>query len=428
MKLGDRSVCGESRLNSDGRVDPALTPLVVERLVDDRRSASPRLARTLVAGLLAPPVRAVTVLAHGRAQPVSFDPRTRTRTFLAVLPGLVRRADLRLSFRLAHGRQDVDFGSGRTGRFGGDEPLVVGSQRTAISIKDPRVRFPLALVVYRIHSDGAKGSETEPCAEPGEVIDGQPGAYNPTWGDFLYAPTLVELPELTRMFAPTTNPAPSISSCLTGIDDFTGGPVGGLGVRRLGPGLVLVHGFVAPGVRRLKVLPPHGGAFETEIDAASRAFLALVPSRGGRGERARLLAIGWSSHRRATAVALGDQEKPTSFQYRLRNRRRTIHVVWTGGFEPFVGADVSGSHRRLTIRVLQLFPPDFAPDGTTYGSPDIGISKCADIQLRAPLPQHAVIVDGATGHPASSTPAQPSPRGVRCTRVRPGQRVEVRAR
>src|SRR5581483_11734983 len=129
----------------------------------------------------------------------------------------------------------------------------------------------------------------------------------------------------------------------------------------------------------------------------SGAFLVVVRSTGGVGDQVRLTAIGGHPKTRAQAVALGDQRMPQRFRYQLRDHWRTVYVAWDGGGLPFAGADVVRSGHRAWVSVLDLFPPDFAPDGTLYAIAGIGIYSCANIHLYASLSADATIVDVVTG-------------------------------
>lgn len=422
MRFRDRSVCGSTALDRSQPVDPETAPLLVERLLRRSGTGSLVFAHTIVAGILPAGIRGVALDAAGRRVPVRFS--AATRAFLAVLPGSVRRRDLRLVFLRSRGRQVVDFGSGRTGA-GGVSPVLRGSVETPIVIDAAGPATPLALVVYRVREATVQGSQTEPCAEPGRMIAGEPGDYNPRWADFLDAPTLVGLVAFSDNWVPSGPTASSISSCLNGVDDFADGPVGGLGVRRIDARLVAVHGFLAPGVTGLQVIERSGRRSDAVVDPASRAFLVVVRSTGDVGDHVRLTAIGGHPKTRAQAVALGDQRLPQRFRYQLRDHRRTIYVAWDGGGLPFAGADVARSGDRFRISVLDLFPPDFAPDGAPYGIAGIGTYSCANIRLYAPLPSDATIVDASTRRRIGPSKLLPGPRQFRCPNVRPGQHVDI---
>jgi hypothetical protein len=381
MRIRDRSVCGSTVLRANQPVDPEIAPILVERLLHRSGAGALAFAPTIVAGILPTGIRGVVLDAAGRRVPVAVSGDT--RAFLAVLLGSVRRRDLKLAFLRSSGRQVVDFGSGRTGA-GGVSPIVKGSLQTPIVINDAGVTPPPALVIYRVREATVHGSQTEPCAEPARLIAGEPGDYNAGWADFLDAPTLVGLPEFNDSWVPSGPTASSIDSCLNGIDDSGDGPVGGLGVQRITARLVAVHGFLAPRVTGLQVIARSGQRSDAVIDPASRAFLVVVSSTGDVGDQLRLTAIGGHPKTRAQTVALGDQRLPQPFRYQLRDRRRTIYVSWDGGGQPFAGADVAQSGDHFRVSVLDLFPPDFAPDGTPYG-----IAVDRDVFLRQRRPRRA---------------------------------------
>jgi hypothetical protein len=422
MRFRDRSVCGATAFGRGQPVDPQLAPLLVERLLSRSGTASVVFAHTIVAGIVPAGIRGVALDAAGRRVPVAFS--AASRTFLAVLPGSVRRLDLRLVFLRARGRQVVDFGTGTTGA-GGVSPMVRGSLTTPIVLNATGLTTPLALVVYRVRESTVHGPLIEPCAEPGRVIAGEPGDYNASWADFLDAPTLVGLSEFNDGWAPSGPTASEASSCLNGFDDYSGGPVGGLGVQRLDASLVGVYGFLAPGITGLQVTARSGQQSDAVIDPSSRAFLVVVRSTGSVGDHVRLTAIGGHPKKRAETVALGEQRVPQPFRYQLRDRRRTIYVAWDGGGLPFAGAEVVRAGDRVRVSVLDLYPPDFAPDGTGYGIAGIGTYSCANIRLYAPLPAGAAIVDASNGRRIGPSKLLPGPHQFRCPNVRPGQRVDI---
>jgi hypothetical protein len=375
-----------------------------------------------VAGILPATVRGVELSARGRRVRVTISHDS--RAFLAILAGSVRRQDLALTFERATARQTVDFGTGATGA-GGDSRMVGGSMTTPIVIRDARAPAPLALVTYRIREATVHGSLTEPCAEPTELIGGEPGVYDSTWGDFLDAPTLVALPQFNDGWRPSGETASSIGSCLNGIGDFSDGPVGGLGVQRINSQIVVVHGFLAPRVTGVQIVVRSGPHIQAVTDSVSRAFLAIVPSTGHVGDQLRMTATGGHPKKPTETVALGDQRLPQPFQYQLRNRRRTIYVAWDGGGQPFAGAEVRQNGDRFVVAVLDLFPPEFAPDGTPYGVGGVGTYSCANIHLRSPLPRHARIIDASTRRRVGPSKLLPGPRRFRCPNVKPGEHVDI---
>jgi hypothetical protein len=139
----------------------------------------------------------------------------------------------------------------------------------------------------------------------------------------------------------------------------------------------------------------------------------------------RLVAIGGNPRKHSQTIKLGEQRTPQAFRYRLEQHRRTIFVEWTDSGEPFTGAELSRSRNRFKLSVLDLFPPDFAPDGTPYAIPAIAVYRCARIHLSTPLPPEATIIDAATGRRVSASRPAPTPHGIRCPHVRPRQHVNI---
>lgn len=75
--------------------------------------------------------------------------------------------------------------------------------------------------------------------------------------------------------------------------------------------------------------------------------------------------------------------------------------------------------------MLELYPPDFAPDGTPNGVAAIGIVKCANVKLSRRLLSGTSVIDGATGRPARRANLPLRPAGA-CPTVRPGQRLRAK--
>jgi hypothetical protein len=86
---------------------------------------------------------------------------------------------------------------------------------------------------------------------------------------------------------------------------------------------------------------------------------------------------------------------------------------------------VTRSGDRIRVSVLDLFPPDFAPDGIPYAIAGIGTYSCANVHLDAPLPPNATIVDASSGRRIGPSKLLPGPRQFRCPDVRPGQHVDI---
>jgi hypothetical protein len=143
-------------------------------------------------------------------------------------------------------------------------------------------------------------------------------------------------------------------------------------------------------------MPVPGQRSDAIVDPVSRAFLVVVRSTGGVGDQVRLSAIG------------RHPKKPAQ-----------------GGGLPFTGADVARSGDRIRVSVLDLYPPDFTPDGIPYAIAGVGTYSCANIRLYAPLPADATIVDASTGRPIGPSKLLPGPRQFSCPNVRPGQRVDI---
>jgi hypothetical protein len=411
LRVGERSACAVPGDLADfgGEFFPQ-PPLLIERLVDDPTAREPVLARTLVAGVAPAVAREVELTALGVRQVPAIE--SRTRTYVAVLDGRVRRRDLVLRMRGDGRTQTLDFGTG-----GG---FVPGSERHALTLPDPRGGRPLTLTTYEQEVRTVDGPRRMPCSEPGRLVAGEAGPYEPSWGSFLDAPTLVQLPMLEDAWPPVAHPAFTIGSCLYAAEP----PLrvtGALGVKRMARGQVVVHGFMGPEVERLEVLAPDGSRAEVAVAAEEpRAFLAAVRSRGVREERIRVIAALRDGRRRRGALFTGRHAVPDAWErYETRGRGRLLRVRWIGGFEPFAHLELRERRRRVTVTVHELFPPDFAPAGASYVSADIGIAKCVEVRLGRPLGKRPVI----DGHARERRRAE---RGgswpKRCRRVTPRRR------
>jgi hypothetical protein len=106
-----------------------------------------------------------------------------------------------------------------------------------------------------------------------------------------------------------------------------------------------------------------------------------------------------------------------------------VKIVWYTGPCPLAKIDVEETPQHVIITLWERCPPRFAQDGTRYGVAAIGLTRCVEVPLAAPLGGRAVI-DGRTGAPpdeidpldtsayrarrtsrsAAATPARRSPR------------------
>lgn len=403
LRLGERTVCGSL-------ADLEYFPLVLERLVDDPRGADPRPVRTVIGGLAPRTVERVIVTVRGARWPLAVDD---TRAFLAVLPGDVRRAELALSLEGERGRRVLDFGTGA----GVGGRLEEGSVVTELTVPDPQGGRPLALVSYAWRVKTVRGPRSERCTEPARGVAGEVGPYQPRWGSFLDAPSLVASPWFEDGGAPLAPPATTIGSCTYALDPFVDGPIAAVGVKRFARRLAIVHGILAPEVERLEVVGP-GAARPVPAVAPSGAFLVPVAASGRLGERVRLSAHLRNGRQHTGSVALGPQDRPARWRrWRPLRHGRGLEVRWIGGFERFSGVQVHEGRHQIGVRVLERFPPTFDPAGVPYGSALIAISKCVRFRLKAPLGSRQV-VDAATGRPRPR--AHRSPRAERrCHRARP---------
>jgi hypothetical protein len=127
LRFAERSACGGLGPLEEG------SSVIVERLVDDPTAPDPVLARTIVAGAVQSGVREIELTAAGVRHTPAIE--SRTRTFLAVLDGRVRRSDLVLRTRGTGGTRTLDLG-------GGAGDFVPGSARHALTLPDPAAAAP----------------------------------------------------------------------------------------------------------------------------------------------------------------------------------------------------------------------------------------------------------------------------------------------
>jgi hypothetical protein len=405
LPLGARTVCGSLRYLD-------YSPLVVERLVDDPGAPDPRPVRTVIGGLAPRGLERAILTVRGATRTLAVD---KTRAFLAVLPGDVRRAELALALEGERDRQVLDFGSG-AGDGGRLEP---GSVVTELTTPDPQGGRPLALVSYRWRVNTVRGPQPERCTEPARAVAGEVGPYEPRWGSFLDAPSLVSSPDFEDAWPPLAPPAGTIGSCTYALGPFDEGPIAAIGVKRFARRLAIVHGILAPEVERLEAAGP-GSTRPAPAVAASGAFLVPVASSGRLGERVRLIAHLRDGRRHSGSLALGPRDRAAWWRHwRPLRQGRILEVRWIGGFEPFSGVEVREGRRQVSVRVLERFPPTFNPAGIPYASAAIAISKCVRIRLRAPLGSREV-VDGATRRPRPRA-QRPPPAARRCHRAQPSR-------
>ena len=410
----DRAICG--RTATDEGVE--WTPIAIERLVDDPEAAEPRPARTIVAGVARRDVVEVVLRVRGRRRVIPLHGPT--RTWLAVLDGSVRRADLKLGFRTKQGRpRTIDFATGDVGDAS-DERVVPGTIGRALFAPHRAADgTPLDLVTYRM-------SEAGLCAEAGRVLGDEVGAYHPGWGSFADAPSLMMLDDFEDDWRPS-GPSPEMSEGCT----ESGSAFPGLRVQRLtGDGEVVVHGF-APGAI-VNVRGP-SGALVPVSRGARATFLATVPSTGARGEALTLTRLDADGRLRTRKVWLGPNERPVGgWTYEVEDGGRTLRLDWTaGGGTPFAGVDVRDAGDALAVKALELYRPDFTADGMGIAYSLVGIQRCVNVALDAPLGNRRVLLDDDRGlrTPRRARPVPDLPGfehgGPRCPTVRPGQRVQA---
>ncbi|HET9085687.1 MAG TPA: hypothetical protein VFN41_14920 [Candidatus Limnocylindrales bacterium] len=406
MGVGDRSVCGAVEPYA-----PDLLPVTVERLVDDPAAAEPRVTHTIVAGL-APVPGPVRLRVGATVQRVPVDPTT--RTYLAVLPGTVRRADLTLQVPSEARTHVMDLAGRSIVEFTHGDRYVLGSARRVLTIDDPAGGRRLGLVAYTRKVATTTGPRRQRCVELGRVVGAETGLYESTWGSFLDAPTLVSLPPPEDDWLPVGPPAADIDSCTQVVFDGRKPLLQAFGVQRLDARHVAVHGVLARGAR-IALRTTRDGL---RTDRSTHAFLAIVPSTGRRGERRRVTVTGPRNRRKVATLALGPWEWPKALDTATRRRHgRVLRVRWVAGFEPLAAVSVISGRARVIVKVSELAPPSFAPDGSPIGIAAIAISKCIDIRLPKPVGRRDV-VDAVTHHglPARlkrGRGALPPPRGPR---------------
>ena len=394
LGLRERAICASAR--------PDYFPLVIERLVDNPRGTDPRPVRTIVGGIVPRGVRSVSLTVSGARRAVPVD--ARTRSFLAVLPGTVRRADLALVLGYSRGRErELDFGRGDTG------DLEPGSVRTEVTAQDPTGGPALGLVSYR---ERGSGGDIERCIEPGRSIGGEIGAYRARFGSFLDSPSLISLAGFQDTWAPIAPLAGPIGSCTIG-----SGPVDAFGVKRMSTRLAVVHGILSRRVASLTVRGVRTRPSKPAIAAAGGAFIVPVISLGRLGERVVVSVRLKNGRTRSGSVPLAPYDRATTWdRWTPLAGGRILRIDWTGGFEPYSGVQVSQG-RKVRVRVFERQLPPFAPDGTPYGIPDIAISRCVLIRLPRPLGNRRVIDATAQRPRPSGLPAVLRARG--CAKGRP---------
>ena len=384
MGVGDRSVCGEVEPYA-----PDLLPVTVERLVDDPRATQPRPTHTIVAGL-APVGGPVELRLGATVRRLPVDPTT--KTYLAVVPGSVRRADLTLRVPSERTTHVIDFAGRNVVRFTAGDRYLRGSARRVLTLDDPAGGLPVGLVAYARMVSTTTGPARQRCLEPGRVVGTETGLYEPAWGSFLDAPTLVHLPEPQDNWLPVAPAAAEIGSCTQVVFEGRKPLLRAFGVQRLDAKHVAIHGLLARGAG-VAISRTRAGL---RVDPATRAFLAIVPSTGRRGEKRRVIVTGPGKRREARTIALGPSESPQTLDSATaRHQGRVLRVRWISGFQPLAAVRVVSGRARLVVKVSELAPPSYAANGSPIGIAAIAISKCIDIRLRKPVGRR-VVVDAVT--------------------------------
>lgn len=401
----DRTVCGSARSSSYGH--PAL---LVERLADDPANPT-KLTRTIVAGVPRRGVTRAVLTVRGTRRVLTLS-RTTPRTFLVVLPGRVRRSDIRLDFRAGRTGGRVVLRTGRVSGEGPYEPADARAARTPLTVPDPTGGPPIALTSFR-------HGPRDTCVEPGRMIAGEAGSWSPRWGSFLDAPTLASLPG----FAPeddwqpvATSPINSVNGCTNRRFDDERHEPSALIVRRLGPGILGVAGVLRRGERGVTIRAPDGATIRAATGDGT--FLAAVPSTGALHETMEA-RIGARIRER---IATGEQDSPGDIERMLvLENGRMVRVGWTGGFEPFVGVDAAVVGGTVRITRFTRLPPTFSPEGLSYVFAAIAIPRCADVELPDALVGLPVHVPA--GRREDEPPRHEELAGDTCVRVRPGERL-----
>lgn len=401
LRVGDRTVCLDAaHLTGD------TPPVAIERLADDPASPG-RLVRTVVAGIAPDGAESATLEVRGRAQELPIEPST--RSFLAVLDGGVRRADLVLRLRGRQRSATFDFGRG----VGESNRIVAGSIRRGPEVADPLGGPPFALLRYSVEPDGS------PCAEAGRVVAGEVGPYDATWGSFLDAPTPALAPQFEDGWAPTGPPLGETAECNEpDRDDLS------LRVQRFDDRLAVVQGLAGRDVRALALSGP-AGAGRTPVALRDGAFIGVTPSTGALNERATLVATLAGGRRIVRRLALAPHDVPTRWStYEVRERGRVLRIRWGSATSPFSGADVRLGRRTARVTVYERFGPSFTDDGFAIFYNQPLILKCADVVLPGRLGGRRVVSGRPRGRVRPLRGRHFGPD--RCPRVRAGERLDVR--
>ncbi len=383
LGFADRVVCGPLKSHF---IDE--TPFVVERLVTDGK-----LTRTLVAGLVDREVRRVELTVRGRVRRVPVA----NGAWLAVLDGKVRRADLVLRYRLAKRRTlTYDFARG-VAQGARHDRMVKGSLRRGGRLPDPTGGLPFGLVTWR---EGDQNGH-EMCVQAGRVVHGEVGDYEPSWGSFLDAPTTIDPTPFLDSWLPAATGPVHTSGCGERPEAYELGGLSALRLQRPGPGVVVATGLLSRHQRSVAFRVP-GGPPARVIRAPGGAFLAVFASTGAPNETVELTVRGRKT--RHVPIALGVHSERVPWEtYEVRDGGRTLRLRWTGGDEPPVGVDGAVAFERVTVGLRERREPDYTDEGLGIAYSDIGIFRCADVQLAEPLGARAVF-DAQTGKPGRAGP------------------------
>ena len=397
LEIDDRTTCfGTAGLSRE------ILPAAIERLADD--PASPRrLVRTLVAGIAPDEADRVVLAVRGAEQDVPID--AATHSFLAVLDGSVRRADLALRVHAGGRIVEFDFGQGTSGNS------LSGAVRRGPEVADPLGGPPFGSLRYAVRS------EEQPCLEAGRVIGDEVGAYDATWGSFLDAPTLAHMPPYEDAWAPAGAPLGESGDCGDPERDDVS-----LRIQRFDDRVAVFQGLAGPDVRALELRGPDGSPYPVAL--AGEAFVGATPSSGKLNERAALVMTLANGRRRVRRVALGPQDVPTRWDsYTVRRGGRVLRIHWGSGVTPFSGADVKLGRRTATVTIFERFAPTFSDDGWGIFYPQPLLTKCADVVLPRPLGGRRVIAGRPGGAVRRSRPGEPFVANDGCPRMRAGTRL-----
>ncbi len=401
LGFGDRAACGAyDEHELDG------TPIVIERLVADPAAAAPKLWRTVAAGLVERDVRRVELTVRGRARRLRVD--RVDGSWLAVLDGHVKRSDLVIRYRFAHGRpRTYDLVHG-TGQGYSHDHVVPGTVHRRLTIPDPAGGLPFALVTWREVSQNGR----QLCVQAGRVVDGEVGDYEPAWGSFLDAPTALDQTELSGAFLPAGIGPVHTDGCGDSGEAYGILGLSALRLQRPAPGVVVATGMLGHAAKSVAFAV--AGRPARVARAGNGAFIAAFASTGAPDETVELTVRRASGKRRSGPIPLGvTSERVPWGSYEVLDGGRTLRLRWTGGTEPPTAVEGAVAADRVSVAVRERRDPAFADDGIGIGYDDVGISRCVDVALPEPLGARPVIdltsgKPGTAFTPGANGPPQPS--------------------